>query len=448
MTNQEPTQIPHSREAEEAVLGSILINPDAYYDVAYFLRADDFYIHRNGWIWEAFSAMQPRHIPIDLLTLTEELDRKGQLAEIGGPAFLTALVNQVPTSINAESYGRIVASHAARRRLIQAANQIAALAYDEQREIDAVMSEAIHSLESAAVRSTGDTLLPLSASIAETYDRVDQSSRTTELPGVSTGIPELDQMLGNLQAGNVYVMAARPGQGKTSLQTSIMLNAAHNKKRAAFFSLEMSRSKIIDRLLAQETGLNVQLLNTGKLNESQWPIFTSGLERIGELPIFLDDTSSITPAQVLTRCRREVMNGGPFDLIAIDYLQLMGADGRAENRTQEIGLISRSLKMLSKELDVPVLVAAQLNRDVEKRGDKVPQLSDLRESGNIEADADVVIFLHQSEPELTFDVQPVNLIIAKQRNGPVGQIEVKFHKSNTHFVSGNSKNKIGASNAK
>jgi replicative DNA helicase len=439
MTNEQqittPT-IPHSREAEEAVLGAVLINSDAYFDVAHFLHADDFYIHRNGWIWEAFAHLQEKHVPLDLLTITEELDRKNQLAEIGGPAYLTALINQTPNSLNAESYGHIVSEHAARRRMIQAANQIAALAFNEQSDIEAVTSEAIQALESAVVRSTGDTLQPLSKSLTDVYEFVDQSSRTTELPGVPSGIHDLDVLLGNFQKGEVSILAARPGQGKTSLELSILNNAAQSGKRSAFFSLEMSREKVTSRLIAQHSGLNVQLLNTGKLSDEQWPVFTAGIEHLAKLPIFIDDTPAISPSQILTRCRKLIMTSGPLDLVAIDYLQLMKSGGKAENRTQEIGLISRALKVLAKELNIPVLAAAQLNRDLEKRADKLPQLSDLRESGDIEADADVVIFLHQPDPEQkSSDTVRTDLIVAKHRNGPVGTISTRFIKTVTRFES-------------
>ena len=439
MTTEEtpvPPTIPFSRQAEEALLGAVLINPDAYFDVAHFLHADDFYIHRHRWIWEACTTLQEKHVPLDLLTLTEELDRKGQLAEIGGPAYLTTLINQTPNSLNAETYGRIVSAHAARRRMIQAANQIAALAYNEYEEIEAATSEAIRVLESAVVRSTGDILQPLSNSLTEVYEYVDQSSRTVALPGVPSGIRELDVLLGNFQKGDVYILAARPGQGKTSLELSVLLNAARLGKRCAFFSLEMSRNKVTSRLIAQETGLNVQMLNTGKLSDDQWPTFTAGIECMEKLPIYIDDTPAISPAQVLTRCRRLILDSRPLDLVAIDYLQLMKSGGKAENRTQEIGLISRSLKTLAKELDVPVLAAAQLNREIEKRADRRPQLSDLRESGGLEQDADVVVFLYQPDPENnTAGTLQTDLIVAKQRNGPVGTISTVFQKSITRFES-------------
>jgi len=425
--------VPHSREAEEGALGSVLINPDVYVDLAAFLKADDFYIHRHSWIWQAMVRLVERHIPVDLLTLAEELERFGQLVEIGGPAYLTGLINQVPSSLNAEAYAQIVAAHATRRRMIQAANQIAALAYNEKQDIGESTEQAVKALEQIAMRTSGEALVPLSHSLSATYDRVDRSSRTVELPGVCSGLQELDLLLGNFQPGDVYVVAARPGQGKTSFESSVMLHAAQQRKRVAFFSLEMSTEKITNRLIAQETGINVQLLNTGKLNDAQWPLFTSAVERMESLPIYLDDTPAITPLHILAKCRRLSMSSGPLDLVAVDYLQLMKPGTHAENRTQEIGLITRALKTLAKELHVPLLVAAQLNREVEKRSDKRPQLSDLRESGDIEADADVVIFLHQPDPQTTGDSIQTDLIVAKHRNGPTGTVSVMFNKTITRF---------------
>ena len=313
--------------------------------------------------------------------------------------------------------------------MIQAANQIATLAYDEKLDIETATSQAIQALESAVVQSTGNTLQPLSTSLKQVYEFVDESSRKAELLGVPSGIRDLDVLLGNFQKGDVYIFAARPGQGKTSLLQSILINAAKAGKRCALFSLEMSNEKVTDRWLAMETNLNVQMLITGKIGEQQWPAFTAGIERLDQLPIFTDDTPAISPAQVLARCRKLIMTSGPLDLVAIDYLQLMKPNGKSENRTQEIGLISRALKSLAKELHVPVLAAAQLNRALEARSDKRPQLSDLRESGDIEQDADLVAFIHKPDAE----GDQVELIIAKHRNGPVGSVTTRFNKTLTRF---------------
>lgn len=426
-------QVPHSPEAEKAVIGAILINPDAYYDVVDFLKADDFYIHRHRWIWEAIQRLVERRVPLDLLTLSEELERTGQLTEVGGPAYITSLINQAPSSLNAEAYARIVQSHAVRRAMIVAANQIAGLAYNEQNEIEDATEQAAKALEPVMLKTNGNALTPFSVCLSEAYDRVKVLSTSAELPGIPTGISELDQLLGNLNP-NVYIIAARPGQGKTSMQLSVLLKAAWNNKQVAFFSLEMTREQLTNRLLAQETGINLQLIETGKLNEEQWQVFTSAVERMNDLQIFIDDMPAVSPLYILTKCRRLLMGAGGLDLVCIDYLQLMRTGAKTENRTQEIGAITRALKTLSKELHVPILVAAQLNREPEKRGDKRPQLSDLRESGDIEADADVVIFLHQPDPIAVRGLTPVDLIIAKHRNGPTGTVSVQFKKSVTGFV--------------
>ncbi len=434
-TTATPAQIPHSREAEEAVIGAVMINPEIYYDVVEFLQATDFYIHRHVWIWEAFTHLNQRRTPIDLLTLSEEIDRAGRLADAGGPAYLTSLVNQVPSSLNAESYGRIVEGHALRRRMIQAANKIATLAYDESLETTVAMEKAAVVFEDTLLRRTSVGLTSLSGHLSSAYDRIDLSSRTKELPGIATGLVDLDRKLGNLQRGTLYVVAGRPGRGKTSLKLTFAQNAALADKRVAVFSLEMSNEKITNRLLAQETGLDSQLIDSGKINEGDWPKLTAAIERMDNWNIFLDDTPAITPMQIKNRCRR-AMGSGALDLVIVDYLQLMGGGDaiRVDNRTQEIGYFTRSLKQLSKELDVPIVVGAQLSRAVEQRADKRPQLSDLRESGDIEADADVVMFLHTPDPTIQSLAIPTELIIEKHRNGPTGSVNINFLRSATKFV--------------
>jgi replicative DNA helicase len=430
-----PAQIPHSREAEEAVIGAVMINPEIYYDVAEFLQATDFYIHRHVWIWEAFTRLNQRRTPIDLLTLSEEIDRAGRLADAGGPAYLTSLVNQVPSSLNAESYGRIVEGHALRRRMIQAANKIATLAYDESLETTVAMEKSAVVFEDTLLRRTGVGLTSLSGHLSSAYDRIDLSSRTKELPGIATGLVDLDRKLGNLQRGTLYVVAGRPGRGKTSLKLTFAQNAALADKRVAVFSLEMSNEKITNRLLAQETGLDSQLIDSGKISDGDWPKLTAAIERMDNWNIFLDDTPAITPMQIKNRCRR-AMGSGALDLVIVDYLQLMGGGDaiRVDNRTQEIGYFTRALKQLSKELDVPIVVGAQLSRAVEQRADKRPQLSDLRESGDIEADADVVMFLHTPDPTIQSLAIPTELIIEKHRNGPTGSVNINFLRSATKFV--------------
>ena len=428
--------IPHSREAEEAVVGAVLINPEAYYDVVQFLAADDFYIHRHKWIWEAFTSLHEQRIPVDMLTLSEELDRKNQLAEIGGPGYLTSLVNQVPSSLNAESYGRIVEGHSIRRKMIDAANKIASIAYNEDSTVDHVMDEAEKAVFNVSERRLKHDLQPISAVLSDYYDRIDDlAKRDEEIFGVPTGFVDLDKILGGLQPSDLLIIAGRPGQGKSGFLLSIAKNAGlTHKKHVAIFSLEMSNEQVVQRLIAQETGIDSQRLRNGKLREDEWPLFTHAIEVFSDTHIYLDDTPAITPLQLRTKCRRLHMEFG-IDLVMIDYLQLMGGDTRTDNRVQEVSYISRNLKVLARELNVPVLAAAQLSRAVEQRSDKRPILSDLRESGSLEQDADIVMFIYRPDQyEKETDKQNVaEIIVSKHRNGPVGSVELIFRSALAKF---------------
>jgi replicative DNA helicase len=423
------TAVPHSREAEEAVVGAVFINSEVYYDIAQFLSADDFYIHRHKWIWECFTSLHEQRIPIDLLTVSDELDRRGQLSEIGGPAYLTSLVNQVPSSLNAESYGRIVEGYSVRRKMINAANQIASIAYNERTSVDDVMDEAEKAVFNVSERRLKHDLQPISSVLSDYYDRIDDlAKRPDDIHGVPTGFVDLDKMLTGLQPSDLLIIAGRPGQGKTGFLLSIAKHAGLvHKKHVAIFSLEMSNEQVVQRLIAQETGIDSQRLRTGKLQDQEWPLFTHAIEVFGDTNIYLDDTPAITPLQLRTKCRRLHMEFG-LDLIIIDYLQLMGGDTRNDNRVQEVSYISRNLKILARELNVPVLTAAQLSRAVEQRSDKRPVLSDLRESGSLEQDADIVMFIYRPDQyeKDTVKQNVAEIIIAKHRNGPVGSVELVF----------------------
>ena len=431
-----PQIVPQSREAEEAVIGAVMINPEAYYDVAQFLQADDFYIHRHRWIWEAFQRLHDQHIPIDFLTVTEELDRAGHLTEIGGPAYLTALINNVPTSLHAESYGRMVEVTAIRRRMLDAANQIAKLAYREDTNIEVVMNEAEKAVFGVSERRLTHDLQPIQRVLSDYYDRIDQlMGRDEDTFGVPTGFIDLDRMLGGLQPSDFLLIAGRPGMGKTAFMLSAAKNAAQiHKKHVAVFSLEMANEQVVQRLIAQETGIDIHHLRTGKLVADEWPVFAHAIEVLGDTRIFLDDTPGLTPLQLRTKSRRMHMEFR-LDLILVDYLQLMSGGIKVENRVQEVSYISRNMKMLARELNVPVLAAAQLSRAVEQRADREPQLSDLRESGSLEQDADVVMFIHR--PEMyEHDTQRPNVAtikIAKHRNGPTGTIELIFRHTLAKF---------------
>jgi replicative DNA helicase len=428
--------VPHSREAEEAVLGAVLINPEAYYDVASFLRADDFYIHRHRWIWECFTRLHERRIPIDLLTVTDELEQQGQLEETGGPAYLTALINNVPTSLHAEAYGRIVEANAIRRRMLSAANEIAKLAYQQDATVDTVMDEAERAVFGVSERRTTRDLRSIQEVLSEYYDRIDQlSSRSDETYGVPTGFTDLDRLLGGLQPSDLLIVAGRPGTGKTAFMLSAAKNAAQkNRKHVAIFSLEMSNEQLVQRIISQETGIDSQRLRSGKQEGDEWALFAHAVEVLSDTMIFLDDTPGLTPLQLRTKCRRLHAEFN-LDLVLVDYLQLMSSGVRAENRVQEVSYISRNLKILARELNVPVLAAAQLSRAVEQRADKEPQLSDLRESGSLEQDADIVMFINR--PELydkdTLLKNVAQIKVAKHRNGPVGQVELVFRSNIAKF---------------
>jgi len=431
-----PQIVPHSREAEEAVIGAVLINPEAYYDVAQFLQSDDFYIHRHRWIWEVFNRLHERRTPIDFLTVSEELDQLGRLVEAGGPAYLTALINNVPTSLHAEAYGRLVEETAIRRRMLTAANDIAKLAYQEETAIDAVMDEAEKAIFGVSERRMTRDLQSIQQVLSDYYDRIDQlASRDEDTYGVPTGFIDLDRLLGGLQPSDLLIIAGRPGMGKTAFMLSAAKNAAQiHKKHVAIFSLEMSNEQLVQRLIAQETGIDSQRLRTGKLEEHEWPIFTHAIEVLSDTHVFLDDTPGLTPLQLRTKARRLHLEY-QIDLILIDYLQLMSGGLRTDNRVQEVSHISRNLKILARELNVPVLAAAQLSRAVEQRADKEPQLSDLRESGSLEQDADVVMFIHRPEmyEKDALKQNIAQIKVSKHRNGPVGTIELVFRNNLAKF---------------
>lgn len=431
-----PQVVPNSREAEEAVIGAVLINPEAYFDVAPFLKAEDFYIHRHQWIWQVFIFLNESRTPIDILTVTEELDKRGWLAEVGGPAYLAGLVSNVPTSLHAEAYGRMVEQTAIRRRMLEAANQVAKLAYEEDKTVETVMDEAEQVIFGISERRTTRDLAPIQQVLVEYQERLDQIVRRGEDAfGVPTGFIDLDRLLGGFQPSDLLIIAGRPGMGKTAFMLSAAKNAAQiHKKHVAIFSLEMSSEQLIQRLIAQETGIDSQRLRMGKLSEDEWALFAQAVESLSHTRIYLDDTPSLTPLQLRTKCRRLHMEYR-LDLILVDYLQLMSGGIRSDNRVQEVSYISRNMKILARELNVPVLAAAQLSRAVEQRADKEPQLSDLRESGSLEQDADIVMFIHRPEiyerDHLKQNLAQIK--VSKHRNGPTGMIELVFRSNLARF---------------
>jgi len=433
-----PDQLaPHSVEAEEAVLGSVLINPDALFEVASFLQPDDFFIVRNGWVWEAILRLQERNEQIDYVTVVEELRRQERLEEIGGAAYITYLINHTPSSIYTETYGRIVERAAIRRRMLAAASDIARLAHEENADINEITDQAEAALFAVTERQLRKELVPLRTAIADYFDRIEfLYSHQAEPLGVPTGFTDLDQLLGGLQKSDLIIVAGRPGMGKTSWLLSAALNAARTGSRVAIFSMEMSTEQIVQRLVASETGIGTHNLRLGKLDDREWALFVEATSNLGKLRIYLDDTPALSPLQLRAKCRRLFSEHG-LDLIIVDYLQLMIAGGgRNENRVQEISFITRNLKQVAREMNIPVLAAAQLSRAVEQRQDKRPQLSDLRESGSIEQDADVVMFIYRDEVynENTERPNQADVIVAKHRNGPTGTVTLYFRKELTQFA--------------
>jgi replicative DNA helicase len=438
-----PQLVPHSREAEEAVIGSVLINPEAYYDVADFLTGEDFHIHRLRWVWDAFTHLHEQRIPIDLLTVTEELDKQGHLAEIGGPAFLTQLLNNVPTSLHAEAYGRLVQQTSIRRRLLEAANKIAKTAYQEDLAVESAIEEAEKAVFGASEGRLSTDLEPIKKVLSDYYDNIEALSRRgEEFYGVPTGFTDLDKLLSGMQPSDLLIIAGRPAQGKTSFLMSIAKHAAQvRKKHVAIFSMEMSNQQLVARLLSQETGISSQKMRTGKLSQNEWDLFAEATEKLSETRIFLDDTPAISPIQMRAKCRRIHMEFG-LDLVIVDYLQLMQGDTRNENRVQEVSYVSRSLKVLARELNVPVLAAAQLSRAVEQRAVKRPQLSDLRESGSLEQDSDIVMFIYredQDDPD-SLRKNVAEIMISKHRNGPTGSVELVFREDLAKFENAATRN--------
>jgi replicative DNA helicase len=427
---------PQSAEAEEAVLGALLIDPDAIIRIAPILRPEDFYREKHGWIYDAALILHERREPVDFLTVCDELDRREQLDQVGGAAFITTLINAMPTSIHAEHYARIVERTATRRRLIDAASEIAVLAYQEADDVEEVVDHAEQILFGVSERRVSRELVPIRQILSDYYDRIEYLTRHRgELIGIPTGFNDIDKLLGGLQRSDLVILAARPSVGKTSLALSVAHNAAKlHGQRVAFFSLEMSDEQVVQRLISAETGIGSQRLRRGDIAQDEWGRFMKATSDLAETHFFIDDTPGISALELRTKARRLHAEVG-IDLIAVDYLQLMRGDFRSENRVQEISGISRALKALARELNVPVLALSQLSRGVESRTDKRPILSDLRESGALEQDADVVIFIYRDEMynENTERQNIADIIVAKHRNGPTGTVALFFKKELAQF---------------
>ena len=409
------------RDMEEALIGSVLITPDAYVDAAPLVSAEDFYLHRNRWIWEAFIELFKSDSYFDVLTVKEALETNGHLEDVGGLEYLISLTNRVPSSQHAESYARTINALAVRRRLITAAKDIATLAYRKDTSVDDAISDAEKAIFGVSQDRYKRDLVPISDAASDYLERLQlNASIPGGVTGLETGLKAVDKALDGLQRSDLIIVAGRPGMGKTGFMIGIAKHVGLALKRnVAFFTLEMSAEQLIQRMVAQETNIDSQKLRSAKLSDSEAQEVVHALGVLSESRIFVDDTPAITPLKMRTKCRRMQMELG-LDLVIVDYLQLMSGDTRTDNRVQEVSYISRYLKVLARDLNVPVLAAAQLSRAVEQRQDKTPVLSDLRESGSLEQDADIVLFINR--PEQMKEESPLHnlakLIVAKHRNGP------------------------------
>ncbi len=427
--------VPQNVEAEEAVVGALLIDPQGIFRVLDFLRADHFYLQKHRWLYEAIITLYERREPVDFLTLVSELEKREQLEAVGGAAYIAQLINAVPSAINIESYARLVEQTAVRRAMLEAASDIARLAYDEERPIGEVVDQAEKALFAVSQQRAAQDLKPIQAVVRSYYSWIENLyEHRGEIMGVPTDFRDLDRLLGGFQRSDLIILAARPGVGKTSLMLTLALKAAERDKTVGIFSLEMSAEQLVQRMVSALSRIDAQRLRLGDIQDHEWPSFSESIGHLAELPIYIDDTPALSPIQLRTKCRR-LHSERNLDVIFVDYLQLMGSDSRSENRVQEVSYISRALKGLARELNIPVMTASQLSRAVEQRTDKRPVLSDLRESGSIEQDADVVMFIYRDElyhPE-TEQRNIAEVIVAKHRSGPTGAVQLYFDKNLTQF---------------
>ena len=430
--------LPASVEAEVSVLGSMLQDTEAVLRATEQLRPDDFSLPEHQELFRVMLSLSQAHTPIDLVTVHAELERKGLLEGIGGDACLVRLINQVPTTVNVKAYLNLVREKSTLRKLIHASQGILQDCYAQQKDLPEVLASAEKAIFDIALnRSEGETLKPLRDVLVGTYEQIEDLARNRgKIAGVPTGFYDLDNLLTGLHGGELVVLGARPAMGKTSLAMNIASHASMDYgKTVAVFTLEMPREQIAMRMLCSEARVDMQRVRKGTLSDEEWIRLAKSLGPMANAPMYIDDTAGITPTQLRSRCRRLMMDAS-LDLVVLDYLGLMHADSRVENRQLEVSEISRQLKAIALELKIPVLACAQLSRANRDRIDKRPVLSDLRDSGSIEQDADVVMFLHREEyyNKETEDKNIGEVIIAKQRSGPLGTVKLAWLSEHTTFA--------------
>ncbi len=421
------------------MLGAILIDNATFNVVAAVLQPDAFFRDAHRRIFERMADLSERSQPIDFITLKEELARAGELDEVGGPAYLAALTDGVPRSTNAEYYAQIVKEKATLRALIFSANKILATAYEAEQEADLILDEAESSIFAVADDRVKAGFVPMKTLVSESFPKIEKLfTHKSHITGVATGFADIDRKTRGLQPGDMVIVAARPSMGKTSLVLNICQHVATHGGVAGFFSLEMSKESLFMRMLASEARIDMHRLMSGQIGQREYGQITEALESLSEAQLFIDDTAGISVLEMRAKARRLKAEHG-LNLLAIDYVQLMTGRGRFENRTLELASISRSLKGLAKELGVPIIVLSQLSRASEARSDKRPQLSDLRESGALEQDADLVALIFREEMYKLGDEPSesdgiAEIIIAKQRNGPTGTVKLAFLREQTRFA--------------
>lgn len=431
---------PQNVDAEASLLGSILIDSEALGQVADKVYEDDFYDERHRIVYGSMIRLYSAHRPIDLLTLSNELEEKKQLKLAGGSSYLTELTNSVPTSAHIEHYAEIVSQKATRRKLISAASEITKLGFGDDGEPAELLSRAEAEIFAVSQGNTKQELASIESILTESFDRLDELHKSkSKMRGIPTGFRDLDNILAGLQPSDLAILAARPSMGKSTLAMNIAHHVATKEQSSVLvFSLEMSKEQLVDRLLAAEAGIDAWNIRTGNLSDKDFERLGQAMGSLSEASIFIDDTPMMTILEMRTKARREQQKR-PLGLVIIDYLQLMSGSSRAgsDNRVQEISEISRGLKALARELNVPVLALSQLSRSVESRHPQIPQLADLRESGSIEQDADVVAFIYREDyynPE-TDRENITDIYIKKHRNGPTGKIELFFSPERLQFLS-------------
>jgi len=429
---------PNNEEAEQSVLGAVLIDKDAIATVSSIISPNDFYDPINGMIFGVMLSLYERGKPIDILTLRAAIKKNKNFKEME-PAYLTELINVVPTAANIEHYAIIIKDFATKRALIQAGSQIAEMGFGDDKEIDSILDRAESQIFAISQKSSLRSFIPLKEALAESFDRIDElHKKGAGLRGVRTGFVDLDNALSGMQQSNLLILAARPGQGKTAMIVNIAQHASVvDKIPVAIFSLEMSKEELVDRLLVGQADVDAWRIKTGKLSETDFTKLSNAMGELADAPLFIDDTPGITISEMRTKARRLQLEQN-IELFIVDYLQLVNPGRHYDNRVQEVSIVSQSLKNLARELKVPVLAVSQLSRAVEHRGERKPQLADLRESGAIEQDADVVMFLYRPEAEITPTMQ-TKLLIAKHRNGPMGEVDLIFRGDRIKFYNAEKK---------